>query len=225
MRLLGTIFAGLLATPEEPQATQPPNVVCDSEALERLEAHVAFLGREVATLRTQLEAVEGVIQRHDSTIGGLSTLGRAARIDANGDLVLTGINLRLVSGAEDSGELNGKGNLLLGPGTSATEVEGSHNLVIGPAHAVLGRNGMVVGSSHTSSGNYSIVLGGVGSEAGHTATVIGSLFSGALGQSSVVLGGRDLWAYGPRSMLIGGQRQDSDRPDQILIDGAPYSTE
>ena len=225
MRLLGTIFAGLLATPEAPETTQPPSMVCDEEAFERLEAHIAFLGREVATLRTELAAVESVIQRHDETIGGLTTLGRAARIDANGDLVLTGINLRLVNGAEAPGEMNGKGNLLLGSGTTAQAVDGSHNLVIGPAHNVAGRDGIVVGSSHVTHGSYSVVIGGIGSEAGQTTTVVGSLFSGALGHSSVIMGGRDLWAYGPRSVLIAGQRQDSDRPDEVLIAGEAYRTE
>lgn len=225
MRLLGTIFAGLLATPEAPRSVDPSLVACDEQAMERLEAHVAYLSREVVTLRAKLYSVEGSIERHDAAIGGLANLGRSVHIDSAGDLVLSGVNLRLLSATDAEAPPNGKGNLLLGHGTGAEQIEGSHNLIIGPNHTVAGRHGVILGSAHTTTGPYSVILGGIGSVAGQNGAVIGSLNSGAVGTTSVVIGGRDLWAYGPRTVMVAGQHAETMMADVVMIDGRLYRTE
>ena len=83
---------------------------CDPEVVERLEAHVAYLGREVALEGGSLASVETATLRHDAAL--LDSLdGSSAHIDADGDLVLSGINLRLVGNEAPSEPANGKGNL------------------------------------------------------------------------------------------------------------------
>ena len=225
MRFLGVIVAGAFVTPERSKDSTTSDSQCDPEVVERLEAHVAYLGREVALMREGLASVETVTLRHDAALAGLSRLGRSAHIDADGDLVLSGINLRLVGNEDPSESANGKGNLLLGHGTPTTHVEGSHNIVVGPGHTVTGHEGLILGSSHVTTGSHSVVLGGAGSEAGSNGVSLGSLYGGAIGQASIIIGGRDLWTFGARSILIGGEHQDAEEPAALYIGGAPYSTE
>ncbi len=225
MRFLGVIVAGALVTPERSIDDAPSSDECNPEVVERLEAHVAFLGREVAIMREEIGSLETTTLRHDAALAGLSRLGRSAHIDGNGDLVLSGINLRLIADEDPSGSGNGKGNLLLGHGTLTPNIEGSHNIVVGPGHTVTGHEGLVLGSSHVTTGSHSVALGGIGSEAGSNSVTLGSLYGGAIGHASIVIGGRDLWTFGARSILIGGEHQESEEPASLYIGGDRYSTE
>ena len=86
MRFLGVIVAGALVTPERSIDDAPSSDECNPEVVERLEAHVAFLGREVAIMREEIGSLETTTLRHDAALAGLSRLGRSAHIDGNGDL-------------------------------------------------------------------------------------------------------------------------------------------
>ncbi len=66
-----------------------------------------------------------------------SPLEEFITLNPEGDIVFRGTNVRIESGSEASdGEVNGKGNLIIGYGETADEILGSHNVLIGPAHTV-----------------------------------------------------------------------------------------
>jgi hypothetical protein len=213
------MMAGMLAMPEAGFDGPTQDQACGEARMERLEAHVAYLSRQVAHLRASNAALEAEADRHSSAIGGLSRIGRAVHIDADGDLVFRGINVRIESGSSPWATPSGKGNLIIGYGTADEQVVGEHNLVIGGDHAVSARRSLVVGSGHTVTGTNAVALGGVGSEVGSHSAVLGGIYNGAIATSTVIVGGRDVWVHGERTVAIGGQRLDIDAKDSLILAG------
>ena len=170
--------------------------------------------------------------RHDSIHGAFP---RKVAVDGD-NLVLSGINLQLVSGSgttagldgsgcsrdescgsgictEDRGcaTINGLGNLIIGYDEKDYDDvrTGSHNVVVGPFHSYDGYGAIVAGENNSVSGASSSITGGRDNttEQGF-ASVCGGTFNRALGVSSSVTGGIGNVAQGFASSVSGG---DSNR--------------
>jgi hypothetical protein len=86
------------------------------------------------------------------------------------ELVMTGVNLRIVNRLGTTSTVNGLGNLIVGyneervfdnSGNRATNTRtGSHNVVVGTEHNFSRFGGIVVGTFNEISGDYSSVSGG-----------------------------------------------------------------
>ncbi len=210
----------VMAAPPEAQPDQTPiNATCSEERIDRLEAHVAYLSREVALLRASTATFASAIERHSSALGGLSRLGRAVHIDGEGDVVFSGINVRIQSASPPWTMPTGKGNLILGYDSGAHQITGEHNIVVGPDHHVAGRNSLIVGAAHTLTGTNAVALGGVGSEVGSHSATLGGLFNGAPAAGAVIVGGRDIWVHGENTVSIGGRHIDVDAKGAVILGG------
>ena len=86
------------------------------------------------------------------------------------ELVMTGVNLRIVNGLGTTSTVNGLGNLIVGyneervfdnSGNPTPNIRtGSHNVVVGTEHNFSRFGGIVVGTFNEISGDYSSVSGG-----------------------------------------------------------------
>jgi hypothetical protein len=121
---------------------------------------------------------------------------------ATHELVITGVNLRLVNGLGSTETTNGVGNLIVGynePRDGGENVRtGSHNVVVGPQHQFSSVGGLVVGLQNEIHGAFAAVSGGVGNT--------------AAGAHAAISGGRDLrqaapegWAAGSMGVEVAGR--------------------
>ncbi|MDO8881099.1 MAG: cell wall-binding repeat-containing protein [Coriobacteriia bacterium] len=133
------------------------------------------------------------------TVGGL----------AGPHVIFTGANVHVRSGAGQTFNANGRGNLILGynemRASAETERTGSHTLVVGPGHNWTSWGGLVAGSRNTVSGSHSSVSGGYNNTAsGSYSSVNGGFSNTASGLYSSVNGGFSNIALGERSSVSGG---------------------
>ena len=124
-------------------------------------------------------------------------------------VVFTGANVHVRSGAGQTFNANGRGNLILGynemRASAVTLRTGSHTLVVGPGHNWTSWGGLVAGSRNTVSGSHSSVSGGYNNTAsGSYASVNGGFSNSAPGSYSSVNGGFSNVALGDRSSVSGG---------------------
>jgi len=183
------------------QGTEAPRVCLATDALEA----------RIAALETLLSDVS-IVQFDDGQEGTAKTLR------------ITGCNLQIVNGLDDTDTTNGVGNLIVGYQElrgAGDDRTGSHNVVVGALHTYSSYGGLVVGSENTISGIYSSVIAGernvasgglssVTAGAGNTASantssVSGGEFNTASGRSSSVSGGSKNTASGTWSSVCGGQ--------------------
>jgi hypothetical protein len=144
-------------------------------------------------------------------------------VASNGDIRITGVNLRILSGLSGShAGPNGKGNLIIGyDEDSGDDIKnGSHNLVIGGYHSYTSTGGLVAGNDNyitgqgatvtggqgnTASGQYASVTGGAENEASAFASnVSGGSFNAASATYASVAGGGCNTASGESSFVGGG---------------------
>jgi len=132
------------------------------------------------------------------------------------DIYVTGANLHVVNGLDDTETTNGLGNIIIGyneerTGTGAVnDRTGSHMLVVGSWLNYSSFGGIVVGINNTTSGDYASVSGGVGNTAsGSWASVIGGFNNEASGRYSSVSGGFLNTASGGGGSVSGGSRSTS----------------
>jgi hypothetical protein len=116
-------------------------------------------------------------------------------VSGNGDILVTGVNLRIRSGSgATDGTINGKGNLIIGydEDTGDDDKTGSHNLVIGGEHSYSSYGGLVAGWNNIISGTSASVTGGSENTAsGNWASVTAGENNVASGSWSSVTGGGD----------------------------------
>ena len=139
------------------------------------------------------------------------------------ELVITGVNLRIVNGLGATPTVNGLENLIVGyneerffdnsgnitPNTRT----GSHNVVVGSEHNFSRFGGIVVGLFNEISGDYSSVSGGSRNTAsGTSASVSGGVASSASGTSASVSGGQFNTASGFFAAVSGGTTQQGQWP-------------
>lgn len=161
---------------------------------EALQQQINDLQQQVAELRARLASVS---------------------VDSQGDLVVTGVNLRILNGLGGTScgppftpfDCNGKGNLIVGydediGGDSKT---GSHNLVIGSGHTYTSYNGIVSGRNNEISAVGATVLNGIGNVAsGNRATIVSGRENLASGRQASIGGGSNNIASGDWSSVSGG---------------------
>ncbi len=161
-----------------------------------------FATDALAVLRKAVDT-PGVVLACEGDCGALEA--RVAELEAllvnlsvqGGNLVLTGMNLQILSGSGSTeGPVNGLGNLIVGynedqAGSDDPEVRiGSHNVVIGDDHTFASYSGLVTGLDDAIVSPYCSVTGGRQNVAsGEGASVSGGEENTASGEVSVVSGG------------------------------------
>jgi hypothetical protein len=199
--------------------------------VDRLENAVADLQRRVGdaagldfTLRATL-----VIQEIQAALAILNNL--LVPLTRVGDeLIISGVNLRIVNGTNSTLSKNGLGNLIVGynePRSAADETKfgpnnrtGSHNIVVGTENNFSSFGGLVVGILSEISGQFASVSGGFNNTAsGGSSSVSGGNDNTASGPSSSVSGGRNNTANGPGSSVIGGINNTASGPNASVSGG------
>lgn len=165
-------------------------LVSDHAALaarvDALEAENETLEAENDALAASAEASEAALAEAEARIDALESgggggggtavtrLGEALSVDANGDLVLDGVNLYVRSGAGATDAApNGKGNIILGYAESlgAEARTGSHTLVVGPYHSWTAAWGIVAGESNGLYADGGALIGGTNNTVTHANAV------------------------------------------------------
>ncbi len=168
----------------------------DSEMLDGNLASDFAMASQISTLQDQIDllmsalnAVESNVSSNTASIGSNSSTigansativtnmndigvveGKTQYISVSGtEMVITGANLNIVSGAgETSATVNGLGNLIVGyneQSNGRNTRTSSHNLIVGTEHSYSSFGGLVAGNANTISGDYSSVSGGSFNEA------------------------------------------------------------
>jgi hypothetical protein len=147
-------------------------------------------------LEAQNEALQGEV---DALTALLADVTRG-EIDGQDTLRLSGMNLQVVNGEDDTETTNGLGNVIIGY-NGETRVgadpdrDGSHYLVVGDGHGWTSYGGIVAGQDATASGPYATVTGGVSNHAS--------------GEHASVMGGRQNTADGDAGAIVGGQGNET----------------
>jgi len=142
------------------------------------------------------------------------------QIDDNGHTVrtlrITGVNVQIVNGMEQTNMHNGAGNLIVGysePGFY-TDRGGSHNLVVGTANqwTNYATGGIVAGCSNTINNMECSILGGEGNEAnGPLSAILGGTanmtFNGS--HAGTIGGGSMRYAYQMDDFAAGSLYEDN----------------
>jgi len=120
-----------------------------------------------------------------------------------GNIYFNGVNLYVTNGTGKADKVNGKGNVVIGYGSTGT---GSHNLVVGAANRYEGFGGVVSGRGNTLNGNCGAVLGGEKNKvSGDFSVIAGGEGNKALGSYASIFGGAKNTAKGEYTS-INGQR-------------------
>ena len=161
----------------------------------------------------------------------------------DGDVLLTGTNLRIVSGTgtiDDGGQLTGLGNLIVGYGQASGQeaTNGSHNLIVGTNHSYTSHSGIVSGRGHDLRSEAGAIIGGRANEAldepygvvvggsnnivrSNTATIVGgyqNTTSGPQGHS-LVLGGHENVGGGIAGVIVGGLANQNQGQWATIVGG------
>ncbi|NTS77498.1 hypothetical protein HR060_11555 [Catenovulum sp. SM1970] len=171
-------------------------------------AHAAISSSEEDAIRKILQCVEKI----DDT------------------LVISGCDLQVTNGLNNTQLTNGLGNLIIGYNSDASldnERTGSHNLIVGENHSyrlsgslitgagnfALGQSVVVAGSNNKATGFRSVILGGVGHEAnGWFSSILGGTgaTTGNNARWSTVAGGQFNTANGFWSSVTGGHNNQAN---------------
>ena len=138
-------------------------------------------------------------------------------------LVVSGVNLQIVNGMDETATTNCLGNLIVGynedqvdgewaPFDAAGDRTGSHNLIIGKEHTYSNYGGLVAGLGNTISGTFSSVSGGhVNTSSGGASFVSGGKGNTASNDVSSVSEGQSNQASGDYSSVSGRAKPSRQR--------------
>ena len=133
--------------------------------------------------------------------------------DEDGDLVVTGVNLRVVNGEAETYSGNGKGNVIVGydaVGGSAPRRGGSHNVIVGDGHGYAKNGCLFSGRNHTALQDSAAFIGGARSVirgSAPLAAVVGGMAHDVGGVASTVVGGRGNLVTAERVTVVGAVEQ------------------
>jgi hypothetical protein len=143
--------------------------------------------------------------------------------EAANEVIITGVNLRIVNGLGTTDTTNGLGNLIVGynesrqgnhhcppPVPCIDTRTGSHNVVVGRLQNFSSFGGLVVGELNEISGEFASVSGG--------------FFNTASGVDSSVSGGGQNTASGPGSSVSGGSLNTAANPGGTSVSGGEQNT-
>ena len=146
------------------------------------------LQMRVAALEAQVSALEAL----------LSNVTRKG-----GNIYFNGVNLYVTNGTGQTDKVNGKGNLIIGYGSTG---KGSHNLVVGTGNQYQGSGGLVTGQGNVLEGDNGVALGGSQNRvSGDNSVVVGGKANSTPGTYATILGGSENNAKGEFAS-INGQR-------------------
>jgi hypothetical protein len=187
-------------------------------------ARIAALEKEVASLKTQLAAVQS---NKALLLGSYVTVDPNAENGVAGpNIVFTGANIHIVdgSGATDDhgGTALGLGNLVIGYDENDLNFSrtGSHNLVAGTNNGFSSIGGFVAGRSNRIAGVFASVSGGSDNVAGgFAASVSGGRTNAASQQFASVSGGSGNTASGFVASVSGGSGNTASEPAASVSGG------
>ena len=172
--------------------------------------------------QTQITALAARVAALESKLTNLAALNTYLSLQTvNGQptVRVSGANLQVVNGTGTTESVNGVGNLIVGYDESSgsftrtgvlyevsgASKAGSHNLVVGSAHAYSSYGGLLAGWGNSVDGFYSAVTGGVlNSASGSYASISGGARNAASAVFASVTGGRDNTAFDSYSVVTGG---------------------
>jgi hypothetical protein len=146
---------------------------------------------------------------------------------------LTGVNLQIVNGTDNTEVQNGVGNLIVGynelrawPFDTENDRTGSHNVVLGTMNNYQNIGGLIVGVWNTISGKWSTVTAGSYNIAsGLNSSISGGSLNGATGEVSSVAGGKGGSASGFESFVGGGQGNSANGQYSVVCGGHDTTAE
>ena len=127
----------------------------------------------------RVSALEARIKKLEALLMNVKRKGK--------DIVFTNMNVHVVNGTGSTEKSNGKGNLIIGYGSSG---KGSHNVAVGNKNNYSSYGSIVSGSNNVVSKKYTVVAGGKSNK--------------STGDYAVIVGGRDNRAEGSYSSVLGG---------------------
>jgi hypothetical protein len=177
-------------------------------AISALEAQNAALQAEIDSLEMRMSDVEDLLV-HFARNGS--------------DVIISGANLHVVNGLNDTQSTNGLGNVIIGYNelrNSGNDRTGSHMLVVGKELNYSSFGGVVVGFHNETSGGFSSVSGGhFNIASGPQASVSGGQSNEASGDSSSVSGGQANMASGIRSSVTAGDANEASGSEASVTGG------
>ena len=181
----------------------------------------------LATLGGTLRTAGYVSDDNPFSEGSSVELGPINGLDGP-HVIITGANVHIRNGDEQTGTTNGVGNLLIGyneeptsPGLNPGDRGGSHNFVVGDRHRYSSFDGLVAGFANTISGPAASVSGGSHNTAsGATASVSGGAGNTASGTQASVSGGQDNTASNDRASVSGGSHNTASGPAASVSGGS-----
>ena len=160
-----------------------------------------FAAARPADLQTQVKELTDRVQALEAKLACMTRDGHEVVFDK------CNVHIRSGSGKTDS-VVNGLGNLIIGYNEGSGENikrTGSHNLVIGAAHAYSSFGGLVVGRENTISAPYASVSGGrLNTASGFAASVSGGSVNTASADFASISGGKSNEAKGLAASVSGG---------------------
>jgi len=201
------------------------NFTAVKTAVDDNQAQIAALRAEVNALKAQL-----------TNITSLNNYISLQTVNGQPTVRVSAANLQIVNGMNKTDSINGAGNLIVGydeadgqlslpSGFSLTLSDrpktGSHNLVIGPAHAYVGAGGIVSGFGNTITEPYSVAIGGAANDAtAPLSVVLGGIANYTGGEASTISGGRGNYASGRQSVISGGFGNAASGAVSAVVGGA-----
>lgn len=141
----------------------------------------------------------------------------------NKTIRLSGANLQVVNGLDETETVNGVGNLIVGynePYGSQDDRTGSHCVVVGRALSYSSYGGEVLGYRNKIEAEYASALGGWRNEAvGPYALIAGGNFSYVPGEAASVFGGHNNFAGGPWATVAGGHINTASGSESTITGG------
>lgn len=218
--------------------------------LQRFHLGSAFAGAGLLAVGSLLLGMQGnmtAVRIYTITAEQAEILGHMSLVfldDGAGNLVnktirISGVNLQLVNGTDDTETANGLGNLIVGYNElghpTVDDRTGSHNVIVGKSNTYTRYGSLVTGWQNMSDGIYTVVTAGNMNAANadfsavtgglsntttnFAATVTGGVGNSASGFGSTVVGGRDNQATGGSATVSGGRFNIAQGPRSSVSGG------
>jgi hypothetical protein len=184
------------------------------------EDRLALAEAAIVDLVARVEALEAENAAQQAVIDALAPLADKVSVDAQGDVVFTATNLRLVNGSgATNGAANGLGNLIVGYDEPSATLDrgGSHNVVIGREHDYPSYGGLVVGHANAILGPYAFAAGVFNVASGNHASVCGGNGNVASANYATITGGLDNSASARGATVVGGEGNDASGDYSVVL--------
>lgn len=209
-----------------------------------LTQRVAALETTLAAAQTRIATLESEKADLEARIAELEPLGDAMQIDDAGDVVFSGVNVRINNGLGATrcipgGGCNGKGNLIVGydeapsecaetPGTwCAGDYPGcTCQSIADPTSERTGSHNLIVGPGHRYTAAVGVVFGESNAIREWHAAVLNGQYNEVAAQDAVVVAGHSnrITDNGEGSVLLGGARNTAAHYYTTILVGLDHTT-